>query len=81
MASYENAFNVKVGYRLVFYFEAEKWLEFPIEKEDGKLPCVELPLPNRWKDEMPLWAKERRDEIITRIRQKAGETKFIWKET
>lgn len=62
-------YTIGSGYKILTYKEYGKGtLELVFD------PCIVVPSENEWRQEMPDWAKNRRDEIMQRIvREHAGD--------
>jgi hypothetical protein len=54
---------------VVIYEEGEKSLQVYFNRAED---IIYIPSAGMWKEIMPDWAKERRDEILARIRERIG---------
>jgi hypothetical protein len=54
---------------VLVYKEGERSLQIYFNRLED---IIYLPSPSIWKETMPDWASERRDEILTRIRERVG---------
>jgi hypothetical protein len=73
--------RIVVEARVLKYIEKKMILEFQIDWfPEGRVVYVQK--ADRWKDEMPEWAKERRGEIFPEMRRLAERAgyKFRWEE-
>jgi hypothetical protein len=65
----ENDFDIHVSYKSVRYSEGDLSLSFDREPSFGSLPAIIwIPSPERWAVSTPPWARDRRDEIVARLR-------------
>src|SRR5919108_673045 len=53
----------------LFYEEEGKSLEFYFDRTNN---TIYIPSDLKWKESMPSWARERKNEIITRIKTRIG---------
>jgi hypothetical protein len=72
--------RVVVETRTLKYFEGERSLEFQIDWLDRGRRVVYVPTAERWKAEIPDWARERREEILVAIKTLTKKHNFIWEE-
>jgi hypothetical protein len=73
-------YDVLIAFRYVKYFEGENELELQVDPGLKEPSIIHVPSPERWRSEMPSWARERRDEILQRIRSKCAHMQVEWKE-
>jgi hypothetical protein len=62
------------------YFEGKNELELQIDPGLKKPSVVHVPSPERWRSEMPAWARDRRDVILERLKSKCSHMHLDWKE-
>jgi hypothetical protein len=72
--------KVEVRYRVIRYTEPAGHIELGWEPLEGERPVAYVPSPRRWRADMPEWARDRRDNIFTEIRQQTGHMNFRWEE-
>ena len=72
--------TVKVGFRYIRYTEPEGYFELAWEPIRDADPIAYVPSPRRWREEMPEWAAERRDEIFPEIQEQTRYMEFVWQE-
>jgi len=75
-----NAYDVLIAFRYAKYFEGENDLEFQIDPGLKEPSVMHVPSPERWRSEMPAWARDRREVILERLRSKCSHMQLDWKE-
>jgi len=76
----KNGYEVVPEFKWVEYSENGKTIHIDVEPGVGVPSLVNLPGSERWQKEMPDWAKNRREEIIERIKAKCDHLDWEWKE-
>lgn len=79
-AAVPQEYDVLISFRYVKYLEGKNALEFQVDPGLKEPTVIHVPSAERWKSEMPAWTKGRRDEIITRLKEKCAHMSCIWKE-
>lgn len=72
--------DILIAFRYVKYFEGENELELQVDPGLKEPSIIHVPSAERWRSEMPPWARERREEILQRIRSKCAHMQVEWKE-
>lgn len=63
-------YDLLIAFRYIKYMEGGNDIEFQVDPGLKEPTVVHVPSPERWKLEMPEWARDRRDEILGRIKEK-----------
>jgi ribose 5-phosphate isomerase B len=72
-------YDLMVAFRYIKYFEGDQVLEFQVDPGLKSPSVIHIPSPERWHSEMPEWARDRREEILDRIKSKCGHLECEWK--
>lgn len=72
--------EVLITFRSIVYQEGDNALELTVEPGLKHGTIVHVPSEARWNDDMPEWARNRREEILDRIRHKSAHLNCEWKE-
>lgn len=72
--------KVEVNWRVIRYTEPLGFLELAWEPIKGEQPVAYVPSDRRWRAEMPDWACDRRDEIMSEIKRDTRHMNFRWQE-
>jgi ribose 5-phosphate isomerase B len=72
--------DILIAFRFIKYIEGEKSLEFNVDPGLKSPTIIHVPSPEKWEEEMPEWAKGRRDEILGRVKPKCTHIKPEWRE-
>jgi hypothetical protein len=73
-------YDVLIAFRYVKYFERDHDLELQIDPGLKQPSVIHVPSPERWRSEMPDWARDRRELILERLRSKCSHMQLDWKE-
>ena len=73
-------FGVHIGFRYIRYMEGFNKLELSVEPLTKDPSVIFVPSDEKWKTEMPDWAKERREEILSRIKDGTKHLDWTWEE-
>lgn len=73
-------FDVHVSFHCIRYSEGERSLELDRDASGGAHAVIYTPSPARWAVEMPEWARDRREEILQRIRSRCSHLEDEWHE-
>ena len=73
--------SAQMGWRYVAYFEGEQSLSLSIEPMVNTPDWVYVPDEASWQQSAPDWAKDRRDEILARLKSMRWNRQLIWKES
>jgi len=76
----EDAYDLLIAFRYIKYMEGDKDLEFKIDPGLKRPSVIHIPSPQSWNREVPPWARDRREEIIDRIKSKTLHLNLEWKE-
>jgi len=74
-------FDVLVSFGYIVYSEGKRSFELTVEPGLKHPTIIHVPSPSRWEQEMPEWARGRREEILARIRPQCAHLNGEWKET
>ncbi|MCF8062393.1 MAG: ribose 5-phosphate isomerase B [Deltaproteobacteria bacterium] len=72
--------DVVISFGYILYSEGKRTLELTVEPGLKHPTIVHVPSASRWDEEMPDWARGRREEILSRIRPKCVHLDCEWKE-
>ena len=75
-----DAYDVLIAFRYVKYFEGDKDIELQIDPGLKEPSVIHVPSPDRWRAEMPAWARDRREVILERLKSKCSHMQLDWKE-
>lgn len=78
--SKKEKFDVFITFRYLRYSEGKNSIEFETLPGLKEPTVVNIPSPERWQSEIPEWARDRREEILGRIKPKCEHLKCEWKE-
>ena len=73
-------YDLLIAFQYIKYIEGEKSIEFQVDPQLKSSSVMHIPSPERWDEEFPEWAQNRRDEILFRIKEKTGHMDLEFKE-
>jgi ribose 5-phosphate isomerase B len=73
-------YDLLISFRYIKYMEGKKFIEFQVEPGLKRPSIVYIPSQERWNSELPEWSKNRRDEIIDRVKSKCVHMNCEWRE-
>ena len=73
-------YDLLISFRYIKYMEGKDSIEFQVEPGLKRPSIVHIPSPQRWVAELPEWAKNRRDEILDRVKSKCTHLTGEWRE-
>lgn len=73
--------DVLVSFGYILYSEGSRSIELTVEPGLKHPTVIRVPSAERWDEEMPEWARGRREEILERIRPKCAHLDYEFKET
>jgi ribose 5-phosphate isomerase B len=73
-------YDLVISFRYMIYSEGKNALEFKIDPGLKSPSIIHIPSPDKWNSEVPEWAKNRREEILERIKTKSAHLECEWKE-
>lgn len=73
--------DVLISFGYILYSEGGRSIELTVEPGLKHPTRIHVPSAERWDEEMPAWARGRRDEILSRIRDKCVHLDHEIKET
>ncbi len=76
----EEAHDVLVSFGYILYTEGKRSIELTVEPGLKHPTIIRVPSASRWDEEMPEWARGRREEILSRIRPKCAHLSHEFKE-
>lgn len=73
-------YGVHISFHYIRYMEGVDKIEIEVEPLQSNTSIVYIPSAEKWKLEMPDWAKNRRDEILGRIKDETIHLEWTWEE-
>jgi ribose 5-phosphate isomerase B len=73
-------YDLLISFRYIKYMERKGSIEFGVDPGLKRPSIVHIPSPERWDSELPEWTKNRRDEILDRVKSKCAHLQCEWKE-
>ncbi len=73
-------YDLLIAFQYIKYIEGERSIEFQVDPGLKTSSVMHIPSPERWNEEFPEWAQNRRDEILFRIKEKTGHMDLEFKE-
>jgi len=73
-------YDLLIAFRYIKYMEGKKSIEFQVDPGLKTSSIMYIPSPERWDADYPEWARNRRDEILARIKEKTGHMDLEFKE-
>lgn len=73
-------YDLLIAFRYIKYIEGKDSIEFQVDPGLKTPTVIHIPSPERWRSEVPDWARDRRDEILGRIKEKTVHMKPEFKE-
>lgn len=73
-------FDVVVSFGYILYCEGKHSIELTVEPGLKHPTIIHVPSASRWDEQMPAWARGRREEIMSRIGSKCAHLVYEWKE-
>ena len=74
------SYDLLIAFRYIKYFEGENTLQFQVDPKLKEPSVIHIPSEENWASEVPEWARQRREEILSRIRSKCAHMELEWKE-
>jgi hypothetical protein len=75
-----DAYGIHISFKYIRYMEGTDKLELDVEPLTHGPSVIYLPSPEKWNNEMPDWAKDRRAEILGRIKDGTKHLDWTWEE-
>lgn len=72
--------SFRMGWRYVSYTEKSSIVSFQIEPMNKIPDVVYFPSSSKWKDTSPIWCRDKREEILNRLRNVRWNRQLIWEE-
>ena len=73
-------YDLLISFRYIKYMEGKDSIEFQVHPGLKRPSVVYIPSLERWNSELPEWSKNRRDEIIDRVKSKCAHMNCEWSE-
>lgn len=73
-------YDLLITFRYIKYMEGKDFIEFQVDPGLKRPSVVYIPSQERWNSELPGWSKNRRDEIIDRVKSKCAHMNCEWRE-
>ncbi|MBW1784136.1 MAG: ribose 5-phosphate isomerase B [Deltaproteobacteria bacterium] len=73
-------YDLLITCRFFKYMEGKNSIEFQVDPGLKSPSVIHIPSPDRWNAELPEWAQNRRDEILSRIKEKTSHMTVEFKE-
>ncbi|MBK8652097.1 MAG: hypothetical protein IPN23_10390 [Elusimicrobia bacterium] len=71
-------FGVHISFHYIRYLEGGEKIDFEVEPMNQSPSVISIPSAERWKAEMPDWAKDRRDVILKRLKDETKHLNWVW---
>ena len=76
----DDKYDVLISLRYIIYSEGKDAMEFQVDPGLKHPTIIHIPSEERWKKESPEWARNRRDEILDRLKEKCIHLNYQIKE-
>ncbi len=73
-------YDLLIAFRYIKYMEGKNSIEFQVDPGLKTPSVVHIPSPDRWNSELPEWARNRRDDILDRVKEKTSHMNVEFKE-
>jgi ribose 5-phosphate isomerase B len=73
-------FDVTISFGYILYWEGKDSVEFKVDPGLKHPSVINIPSDTRWKEEMPEWCRDRREEIVERLKRKCIHLNGEWME-
>jgi len=73
-------YDLLIAFRYIKYMEGKDSIEFQVDPGLKRPSVVYIPSQERWNSELPEWSKNRRDEIVDRVKSKCAHMNCEWRE-
>jgi ribose 5-phosphate isomerase B len=73
-------YDLLIAFRYIKYIEGKNSIEFQVDPGIKTASLIHVPSQDRWNSEFPEWARDRRDEILGRIKEKTLHMKLEFKD-
>lgn len=73
-------YDLLIAFRYIKYMEGKDSIEFQVDPGLKTATIIHVPSAARWNDEVPEWARNRREEIFARIKEKTSHMQREFKE-
>jgi len=73
-------YDLLIAFRYIKYMEGKDSIEFQVDPGLKTPSVIHIPSPDRWHAEIPGWARDRRDEILQRVKEKTSHMNREFKE-
>ena len=80
-SSDRDPYDLLITFRYIKYMEGKDFIEFQVDPGLKRPSIVHIPSPERWNSELPEWTRNRRDEILERVKSKCAHMDCEWKES
>lgn len=74
-------YEVTLSFGYILYAEGKNTIELKVDPGLKNPTVINVPSESRWKEEMPDWCRDRRDQILERIKPKCVHLNCEWKES
>jgi len=78
-SSDRDPYDLLITFRYFKYMEGKDAIEFQVDPGLKRPSIIHIPSPERWNSELPEWARNRRDEILERVKSKCAHMDCEWK--
>lgn len=78
--SRRGSFNVVISFGYILYSEGKNRLEFKVDPGLKHPTIIHFPSTATWKRDIPIWAMDRRDLILERLKSKCSHLDYIIEE-
>ena len=73
-------YDLLITFRYIKYMEGKDAIEFQVDPGLKRPSIIHIPSPERWNSELPEWVRNRREEILERVKSKCAHMDSEWKE-
>jgi hypothetical protein len=74
-------YDLLIAFRYIKYMEGKNSIEFQVDPGLKTPTVIHIPSPARWNEELPEWTRNRRDEILGRIKEKTAHMKAEFRDS
>ena len=73
-------YDILISFRYIKYLEGKNAIEFQVDPGLKTPSIVHIPSEERWRAELQSWARDRREEILDRVKIKCSHMNCEWRE-
>jgi len=76
----DETYDLLIAFRYIKYMEGRNSIEFQVDPGLKTPSVIHVPSPGRWNSDLPEWTRNRRDEILQRVKKKTSHMKAEFRE-